>query len=718
MYVAINNFRKELAITSIFIIILFISLTFITSGIGSLNKFSAMGPSPLPPAVVYRPSSNSYREYHEEQQKLILTPPLFEVVEACPNGCIYYNGCVDEGECITEGYICKNHKFIESCENNFCEYECETPESCPEDCEFKIFFYGYNIDDEKYYVGWTSDHYKYPDKPSKTTKQEIYLYELYENEFEMNFKNGNREIISSFIENETITENIKLILKVDSTNCMIAVKSLLGKEGEILKYYKNTGVVILETPWYLVDDISKVSCVREVYPDNIILPELDISTIKTKTKEVWNSLDYYEHCYDVTIGLGTYEECITLFPYINEVKGEGIEIAFVDSGIDETHRDFEDKISVIKNIRDDSTDVSDGYGHGTHIASIALGTGEYSNKYKGNAPESEAWVIKIMDDGGYTMLSYMLEGLHFSSDPNDDDDCSDHVDVLSLSFGYNIASDGSTIDSLTVQEIIDCGTVVVKSAGNVGNYGYNTITSPGDIQDIITVGATDKEDNVYSKSSMGPVDNRLLKPDLVAPGVSIIAALAHDSRYSESTSREIYDSVYINSTGTSMAAPQVAGAAALILSENKELTNAQIKSKLMLSATPLGNSVFKEGAGKLNTLKALHCPIATYPQNAFFRSPEIGDSETFRIQNLGRDILEIHIRAAPIYSDSDWEITNTTIEISPQTFYLQRDEIKEFEMSFTNVSDDNWQSGRLQVIVRPYGEGGSDSYTIPFGIKN
>lgn len=710
-----------MAIISTFILILFLCLAFISLDIGSLNKLSAVGPSPLPPAEVYRPKS-SFRDYYEEQQQLILTPPLNQVVEACPGGCIYYHGCVDEGQCIIEGYICEKGRFIESCGNKKCEYECETPDSCPEDCEFQISFFGYNLDDDNHYIGWTSDYYKYPKIPKGSYKQTSYLYEIYENEFNINFKNGNREIISSIVEEGKIPKLTSMILKVDSINCMIDIRSLFKKEGRIVNYYKNTNLLVIETPWYLVDDISKNPCVRKVYPDNLITAELDVSTQNTKTKDVWNMLSFYEHCYDVNIGIGTYQECITLFPYISHVKGDGIEIAFVDTGIDTTHMDFEGKITKQMNVRGsvpDTSDVTDLNGHGTHCASIALGTGQGSNRYIGNAPDADIWAIKALDSGGYGMQSYVLRGINYAADPNEDGDCSDHVDILSLSLGYYLGSDGTTPDSIAVQHAADCGVLVVKSAGNGGTYGHGSITSPGDIEDVITVGAIDKFDNIYYKSSIGPVDNRILKPDLVAPGVNIIAAVAYDSEWWRDYIgiRDIYDEVYTNSTGTSMAAPQVAGAAALIKSEDPGLTNTQIKSKLMLSATPLGNSVFKEGAGKLNTLKALHCPIATYPQNAFFNSPRIGDSKTFQIHNLETDLLEIHLIPTPIYSESG-EVLTTQTQVTPQTFYLERGEIKEFDLEFTEVSSiTTWQYGRIQIIVRPYGKSTSTAYHIPFGIK-
>ncbi len=716
IYVTINNLKLEVIIVSSVLFILSILLASVTSDLNNINKLSAMGPSPISHSEVYQPHSNSVVGALREPE-LDLTPLLTRVMEICPGGCIYYDGCIDEGECIEEGYICKKSKLIESCGNKICEYECETPDSCDEDCGFKISFYGNKIDSDNYYIGWTSDYYKYPDLPRRVNKKEIYLYEIYENEFKTDFDNGNREIISSVIENETIKENIQMILKIDSANCMVDIRRILDKEGEILDYYKDTKILVLETPWYLVDDISRKSCVRKVYPDNLVGAELDISTKMTKSKEVWNMIKFHEYCYEIDTGFGTHEECITLFPYVDHVKGEGIQIAFVDSGIDTTHEDFEGKIDREVNIIDDSSDATDGFGHGTHCASIALGTGESSNTYIGNAPSSEIWAIKAMDSGGWAMLSDIHEGIEYTADPNSDGDCSDHVDILSLSFGIYIGSDGTSADSIAVQHVMDCGTLVVKSAGNQGEYGHGSITSPGDLEEIITVGAIDKENNMYYRSSIGPVDNRLLKPDLVAPGVSIIAARAHDSEYWSDTAgrREVYDGVYTNATGTSMAGPQVAGAAALIMSENNDLTNEQIKSKLMLSATPLGNSVFKEGAGKLNTLKALHCPIATYPQSLFFYHPDIEDSEDFEIHNLGKELLAVNIRPILIYNE-DGEAIGTA-QATPETFYLGRNEIEKIELTLTNLTDETWQYGRIQILVRPHRGGATTNYNIPFGIK-
>jgi subtilisin family serine protease len=136
-------------------------------------------------------------------------------------------------------------------------------------------------------------------------------------------------------------------------------------------------------------------------------------------------------------------------------------------------------------------------------------------------------------------------------DPNQDGDYSDHADVISLSLG----SWGDPDDALsqTVDNAVDAGAVVTVAAGNEGE-GYGTISSPGCAKKVITVGASDKSDNIANFSSRGPVrwDNKvLIKPDLVAPGVSVTSTVP------TGVCQLCNPSGYKSFSGTSMATPHV-----------------------------------------------------------------------------------------------------------------------------------------------------------------
>ncbi|WP_292731514.1 S8 family serine peptidase, partial [Methanoculleus sp.] len=165
-------------------------------------------------------------------------------------------------------------------------------------------------------------------------------------------------------------------------------------------------------------------------------------------------------------------------------------------------------------------------------------------------------------------------------------------------------SNGETILDATVNTMVAGGTVVVISAGNSGDFGTATIGTPGTAEDAITVGATDylMDYRAYF-SSMGPVNRVVpyIKPDVMAPGVSVISAYPGGQ--------------YASMQGTSMACPAVAGTAALMLSGNETLTPADVKAALMETAVHIGedgailpvmqkNNAY--GAGRINAYEAVN----------------------------------------------------------------------------------------------------------------
>ncbi|MCK4366143.1 MAG: S8 family serine peptidase, partial [Thermoplasmatales archaeon] len=164
----------------------------------------------------------------------------------------------------------------------------------------------------------------------------------------------------------------------------------------------------------------------------------------------------------------------------------------------------------------------------------------------------------------------------------------DDVDIISLSLGDNSSSaNPDDILSQAADTAVDAGVIVVAAAGNDGEDG--PINSPGCARKVICVGASNG-DGIASFSSRGPVEwgdgNYLEKPDLVAPGVGIVGANKNTG--------------YISRSGTSMATPHVAGAVALMLQVNSDLTPNEVKSILMENATDLGFDNNTQGQGRIN----------------------------------------------------------------------------------------------------------------------
>ncbi|MBI2044613.1 S8 family serine peptidase [Candidatus Pacearchaeota archaeon] len=255
-------------------------------------------------------------------------------------------------------------------------------------------------------------------------------------------------------------------------------------------------------------------------------------------------------------------------------------------------------------------DPIDDHGHGTHVASIAAGNGVL----RGVAPDAKIYVYKVLGSSGLGFDNTIISAIERSADPNQDGDFSDHLEVISMSFGSYGNSDD--IKSQVVDSVIDLGVVAVVSAGNFGpgaqigggcRHGEDTtgssysICSPGTARKAITVGASDKSDLIAGFSSRGPTINGIQKPDMTAPGV-YICATQWDSAWE---SDKCIDNEHVAISGTSMSTPMVAGAVALIKQAHPDWTPEQIKQTLKNGAKNLGYDVNTQGAGRLDILNSL-----------------------------------------------------------------------------------------------------------------
>ncbi len=283
-------------------------------------------------------------------------------------------------------------------------------------------------------------------------------------------------------------------------------------------------------------------------------------------------------------------------------NGSGVRIAIVDSGMDTHHPDLNDldddpttpDPKVLDNISffdiDDDGNPDEGpddnYGHGTHVAGISAGTGEASNyQFVGVAPG--AWILNIKvgsvlgieEDDAINGIDYALDN---------------GADVINLSFAFS-GGDGTSPVSKAVDDAVEKGAVVVAGVGNDGPTNF-TITSPADAFNVIAVGAVDDnntpdvaDDVLLNLSSRGPTEDGRPKPDVVAPGVRIISCRATGTDIRQPGWDSYISPFYVECTGTSMAAPHVAGTVALMLHANPNLTPAQVKAILRQTANLTSN---------------------------------------------------------------------------------------------------------------------------------
>jgi subtilisin family serine protease len=269
-------------------------------------------------------------------------------------------------------------------------------------------------------------------------------------------------------------------------------------------------------------------------------------------------------------------------------KGQNTTVAVLDSGIDTTHPDLTGAVVDAQDFTGSATGPDDYFGHGTHVASTI--TGENA-KYEGVAPDTKLLNGKVLNDGGGGAESWIIAGMQWAADKG--------ANVVNMSLGSPFPADGTDPISVAVNEITaGTGTLFVIAAGNSGG----PIGSPGAADAALTVGAVDHNDQLAPFSSRGPRwGDEAIKPDITAPGVDITAAKA-----AHATIGTPVDATHMKLSGTSMATPHVAGAAAILAGEHPAWKADQLKSALMGSAKPtVGLSVFEQGAGRVDVAKAV-----------------------------------------------------------------------------------------------------------------
>ncbi|MEK6871399.1 MAG: S8 family serine peptidase, partial [Nanoarchaeota archaeon] len=331
--------------------------------------------------------------------------------------------------------------------------------------------------------------------------------------------------------------------------------------------------------------IKKIKGVKSVSPNYEVEATLMDSVPLIGADKVWQLDTDGNNC--VVSG----KECLT---------GKGIKIGIIDTGVDYTHADLGGcfgnncKVAWGYDFVNKDSDPMDDHGHGTHVAATAGGKGVL----QGVAPDATIYAYKVLSAGGSGSFSNVIAAIERSVDPDQDKDFSDHLDVISLSLGaycgkYPPECGPDDSVSRAIDNAVSAGVVAVIAAGNSGP-GEKTIGSPGTAREAITVGAINKQKIVASFSSRGPVEwidvqgnfQSIMKPDVVAPGVFICAA-QWGKAWDESKCSTLVDEEHVQISGTSMAAPHVAGAVALLKQKHPDWSSKDIKSLIKFSADNL-----------------------------------------------------------------------------------------------------------------------------------
>ena len=356
-----------------------------------------------------------------------------------------------------------------------------------------------------------------------------------------------------------------------------------------------------------------------------------------------------------------------------QATGSGVIVAVVDSGVDLTHPDIAANIAINKgetanngldddgngyiddvygwNFYSNNNNVQDDYGHGTHVAGIIAAVGNNGIGIAGIAYGAKILAVKTTNNQGLGTSTTGAQGIIYAADRG--------ARVINNSW---TCSSSQVVDD-AVRYAHDKGAVVIAAAGNDSGVNVETL-SPAGAPYAVTVAATDHTDQQASFSNIG------MKLDVAAPGVDVLSLLAANSTWSASIGTAAIGGKYLVESGTSMASPHVAGVAALLLSQQPNLTPEQVRYWLRNSALDLGATGFDTayGYGRLRADVALSMAAAgTAPavQGAFLaplKGQFLSGIASFSGEAYGPAFSSYELAYAPVTAINSF----TTFAISQQ----------------------------------------------------
>jgi subtilisin len=332
--------------------------------------------------------------------------------------------------------------------------------------------------------------------------------------------------------------------------------------GEVYRQFIIVNVVAARMTSQAADALTRHPMVRYVEPDGVVYAVGQ--TVPWGIDRVFGDEEYPFDTWETSTGLD-------------------MTVAVLDTGIDEEHEDLPELSGGVNTI-DDTHWGSDDSGHGTHVAgTVAALDNELG--VVGVTPEVGLYAVKVLDDSGSGTVSSVVAGIEWAVEEG--------IPIMNMSLGTGTHYQ-------TLQDACDAaystGHLLVAAAGNSGNppgRGDN-VGYPAAYDSVIAVAASDSNDNRASFSSTGP------EVELIAPGVSVLSTLPGDE--------------YGTYSGTSMASPHVAGAAALAWAVNSDLTNAEIREILQDTAEDLGLDPNHQGHGLVRADLAVRAASELEPQ--------------------------------------------------------------------------------------------------------
>lgn len=397
-----------------------------------------------------------------------------------------------------------------------------------------------------------------------------------------------------------------------------------------------------------ITQLAQQNYINKIEPVKTISYKRDFSTEKPSERL------YKSKTEDLDYGLSEGQLALSEIPEVHKlgIDGSEIVIGLLDSGFDWKNHISLENISVLYEydfVQDDTVtadqegDVPGQHNHGTMVLSVVGGFDNSS--LIGSAFGSQFMLTKTEDLSGETHV----EEDNYAASLQEME--ARGVDITSSSLGYSTFDTGeasytyqdmdgnTTIVTRAVNKAFQRGVVTVTSAGNEGNKPWHYITAPADAYNVISVGAVSNANNLAGFSSEGPTADGRTKPEVLAQGISVVGA---------STSKNSYN----YSSGTSLSAPIVAGAAALLLDAHPYLKNSQVRKILLESSDNAQSPDNERGYGLLSALEAVKFPnlqviSGKYRVNKIFKSNSDSDHSNHKIVyrvNDNNDILTAEMK--------------------------------------------------------------------------
>lgn len=404
--------------------------------------------------------------------------------------------------------------------------------------------------------------------------------------------------VGAIIDLGVLDDGRALVHAADGVHISEVVAAVDAAGGSVHNIYEAIGVVAVSGSSSALEQIAAAGGVARLERDAPVRLFTDTSHTATRGAELLDG--------SVTVG-GTL------------VDGSGIGVAVVDSGVDELHPDFSGRVG--ENVKVlplgiaiplSISDLLSLGGHGTHVAGTIVGNGSASSgQFHGAATGA---TVHGVSAGVLISLAFALDGLEWVLDNHDS--VSPAIRVVNNSWGSSGEHDPDSAVTQMVNALVAEGVTVVFAAGNAGGDGSDLQTSPectNPTPGVVCVAAYDDLDqgtrddgDIASFSSRGEDGRPETYPDLAAPGANIVApclSLAPICLTGALGSPQPL--LYSSLSGTSMAAPHIAGIVAQMLQVAPQLTPAEVEQILIDTAENIGEPAFAQGAGLVDAVAAV-----------------------------------------------------------------------------------------------------------------